>query len=226
MGIAITTFLLLGIIPKFMTIFLEAHVPLPLPTRLLYQLSQTIRHDGVWIAGGLAALFLVLQRTLRTPHGRRRADQLLIRMPIIGPLVRIASLSNLSRTLETLFSSGVPVLEALTIAEQTCHNAVIADVCRAVQANVRQGGTLSEPLARSPEIPPMVAQLIAAGESSGTVDQMWGELADHYEEMLRHGLKRTMAMVEPACLLIMGGAVAFVMASILLPMFRMVNVIR
>ena len=225
-GCSAIIFLITGIIPKFMKIFLEAHVPLPLPTQLLYQAGQLLRMYWIVIAGVIVAILVGLKAALRTPVGRRLWDTWALKMPVIGSLVRKAALSRLSRTLEMLFSSGVPVLESLSIGELTCGNVVIGDVCRHAQTSVRHGGTISEPLKRSPEIPPMVVQMMAVGESSGTVDHMLAEIADYYDELVQHGVKRVTTLIEPAFLIVMGGLVAFIMASVLLPLFRMVNVIH
>ena len=225
-GTGVITLLLTGIIPKFIKIFTEANVPLPLPTRLLYILSQVIRHYGL-VAAGLAAMAIAALRAYaRTPAGRRQMDVFVLGLPVIGDLARKSAIARLSRTLETLLSSGVPVLESLSIAERTCGNAVIADVCRTVQASVRQGGGIAEPLRLSGEFPPMVVQMIAVGESSGTVDDMLTEVGDYYDEMVRHSLKRLTTLIEPFFLIVMGGLVAFIMASVLMPLFRMVNVIH
>jgi type IV pilus assembly protein PilC len=225
-GIVVTTFLVTGIIPKFVDVFLEAGVPLPLPTFVLYQLSQLLRHYGIVLVGVFAMLAMGCAAYVRTPGGRRRLDTLLLALPVIGDIVRKAVLSRTARTLETLLSSGVPVLESLAITEQTCGNTVIADVMRNAQASVRQGGALSDPLRVSQEFPPMVVQMITVGEASGTLDHMLGEIASHYDELVEHSVRRLTTLIEPAFLVVMGGVVALIMASILLPMFRMVNVIH
>ena len=225
-GVGIVVFLVTGIIPKFMKIFLEAGVPLPLPTLLLHRLSEVVRHHGVWMLLVVVGVGVALSQSLRTPQGRRHWDAWLLRLPVIGSLVRHVALSRFARTFETLTSSGVPILESLAIVEQTTGNAVLGDVVRSVQTSVRQGGSLAEPLKVSQEFPPMAVQMISVGESSGTLDHMLGQLADHYDLLVRHGIKRATAFVEPLFLAIMGGGVAFIMASMLLPLFRMVSVIR
>lgn len=225
-GCAAAAFLLLHVIPKFITLFLESDVPLPLPTYVLYQLSQLLRRYWLAAIGALLAVGWGLRALIRAPQGRRWFDTLLLRIPVIGDLAGKAALSRLTRTLETLLSSGVPILESLAIAELTCGNTVIADACRAGQASVKRGGSLSDPLRASRDIPPMVAQMVAVGETSGTLDQMLGEIAEHYDELIQHGLKRLTTLIEPIFLIVMGGMAALIMASILLPLFRMVNVIR
>jgi len=225
-SVGVMAFLVLGIIPKFMKIFLEAGVPLPAPTRFLYLLSVGARHYAWGLLSALIVVVGLLMRYVRTPSGRRQYDAWLLKLPLLGELVRKAALSRMTRTLETLFSSGVPVLESLAIAEQTCGNTVIAQTCQNAQVSVREGGTIADPFEVSREIPPMMVQMIRVGEASGTVDHMLAEIADHYDELIRHHLKRITALIEPLFLMIVGGLVAFIMASILLPLFRMVNVIR
>ena len=225
-GISVMAFLILGIIPKVMKIFLETGVPLPLPTQLLYQASQVLSRDWIVILGVLIAAIVGLGRYARTPDGRRRFDTVLLHLPVVGDLARKAALSRFARALETLLASGVSILESLAIAEQTCGNTVIADVCRTAQASVKRGGMISDPLRVSGEFPPMIVQMIMVGESSGTLDQMLGEIADHFDELVRYGLKRATTFIEPVFLMVMGGMVAFIMASVLLPLFRMVNVVH
>jgi type IV pilus assembly protein PilC len=132
----------------------------------------------------------------------------------------------MARTLATLFASGVPVIEALAIAEQTCGNTVIGEVCRAAQQSVKRGSSIAEPLRASREIPPMVSQMVSVGEATGALDHMLAEIGEHYEELIQHSVKRLTTLIEPAFLVLMGGMVAFIMASILLPLFRMINVIK
>ena len=225
-GIGIIGFLVTSIIPKFMDIFLDTGVPLPLPTLILHVISQALRHHWPWILGAAAAAGILIRQGLRSPAGRRRADAWLLGLPVAGSLCRYAVISRVARTLETLLSSGVPILQSLSIAAGTAGNVVMAEVVHAMEASARQGGTLAEPLKSSHAVPPMAAQMIAVGEASGTLDRMLQELADHYDQMVAYQLKRVMALVEPLFLVIMGGLVALIMASVLLPLFRLVNTIR
>ena len=225
-GCAAMAFLLTGIIPKFMKIFLEANVTLPLPTLILYQISQLLRQYWLLLLGVLIGVGLAVRSYVRTPVGRRQFDTALLKVPVIGDLARKAAISRVARTLETLFSSGVPVLESLAIAAETCGNTVIAGACLTAQTSVREGGSMSDPLRVSGEFTPMVVQMIVVGESSGTLDDMLREVAEHYDELIQYSLKRLTALIEPFFLIVMGGMVAFIMASVLLPLFRMINVIK
>jgi len=225
-GLGIIGFLVTGILPKFMHIFVEAGVPLPLPTRVLFRLSELLRHQWVWGVTGLVGMVWLLRRFLRSPAGRRLSDTWVLRLPVIGALAHRAALSRFARTLETLMASGVPILESLTIVEQTVGNVVLGDVVRAVAVSVREGRGITEALKGSPQFPPMAVQMISVGEASGTLDHMLRQLADHYDQLVAHGIKRATAFVEPLFLGIMGGMIAFIMASVLLPLFRMVNVVH
>ena len=226
LSVVVIIFLLTGIIPRFMAIFLEAGVSLPGPTRLLYQASLVVRHAWPVLIMIPVAASVSMGYAMRHPRSRRWIDRLILQAPVVGPPVRKTILSRFARTLETLLGSGVPILESLKIAEQTCGNLVIGETVQRMSVNVREGGTLSDPLKASQIFPPMAIQLIQVGESSGTLDYMLGQLADHYDDLVRHELKRATTLVEPMFLLLMGGVVAFIMASVLLPLFRMVNVIR
>lgn len=225
-GVAVITFLLLGIIPKFMKIFLEAGVALPLPTRILYQMSQLLRNYGLFLLIIAALGAAAAAMALRTASGRRSWDNCLLKVPVIGELARCAAFARMTKTLETLLSSGVSILETLAIAQQTCGNTVIGDVCAQAEQSVKQGGSLSAAFRESKQCPPMVVQMVAVGESSGAVDQMLGEIASHYDELVQHSIKRLMTLIEPAFLIVLGGMIALIMASVLLPLFRMVNVVH
>lgn len=225
-GVGVCTFLVMGIIPKFMAIFTEAGVSLPLPTLILYQVSQVMRR--FWLPGllVLAASPLAAARLLKIAPVRHVIDGALLRVPVLGDLIQKTVLCNTAHTLATLFASGVPVLESLTIAEQTCGNTVIASGVARVRANVQQGGSLADPLRQNPVFPPMFVQMVSIGEGSGALDTMLEEVGSHYDELVQHGIKRVMSLIEPALLIVMGGLVALIMASVLLPLFRMVNVIK
>ncbi len=225
-GVSIIGFLVMAVIPKFMALFLEAEVPLPLPTRLLYDLSQMLLHYWILIGGGIVGVGILFELWRRSPMGRLTLDTWSLRLPVIGPLVRQIILSRICRTFETLLSSGVPILDTLEIVEDVCGNQVLSRTIREVRDSVRGGASMSEPLRRSPHIPPMMGQLVVVGEASGTVDQMLRHLADFYDERVQHGIKRATAFVEPLFLMVMGSAVAFIMASLLLPLFRLASVVR
>lgn len=226
LGSGVATFLVLGIIPKFIETFRQANVTLPLPTWLLFQISQLLRHYWMYLVLGAAACWVAGTRFARTPVGRRQLDRWLIEAPIIGELVRKTAIARMTSTLGTLLISGVPVLEALDIAEQTCGNTVIADACRQAYTSVKQGGTISAAFQASRAMPPMVVQMVSVGEASSAMGQMMEEIAEHYDELVTHQIKRTMVLIEPIFLLLMGGMVFTIMASVLLPLFRMVHVIH
>lgn len=225
-GLAVMVFLVIGIIPKFVGIYVDAGVVLPWPTQVLAEVSRVLQQHGVWLLLATGAVVWAVRWWGGTPAGRRMVDALLLKIPVIGPLVRKVAVSRFARTLSTLLASGVPILEALAVSERTCGNAVIGEVVAAAQARVRQGASLGDPLRVGQEFPPMVVQMITVGELSGTLDHMLNEVADHYDELVAHEIRRATTFIEPVFLIFMGGMVAFIMASVLLPLFRMVHVIR
>lgn len=224
-GVAIVIFLLTGIIPQFIKIFEEANVPLPLPTLLLSQLSAWVRVGWPWLLVGVAALLWGGGKALRTPLGRRGWDAGLLKIPVVGGLAHKVVLSRFARTFQTLLSSGIPILEALSNVRRACGNVVVGEEIGAMEESVRKGGSLCAPLKRSRLFPSMVTQMVVVGETSGTLEEMMGQIADHYDEVVQHGIRRVTTLIEPIFLGLMAGMVAFVMASILLPLFRMVNVV-
>ncbi len=225
-SLGVTVFLIVGIIPKFMAVFLRSEIALPLPTLFLHQVSLVLQRYWIVIAAVLALGAIGIRWYVRTPNGRRLFDTLLLRVPVIGDLARKAALSRVTKTLETLLSSGVPLLESLSIVERTCGNVVIADVLQNAQTSLNEGGTISEPLRVSGEFPPMVVQMITVGESSGSLGPMLAEISGYYDELVEHGIKRSVAFIEPVFLIVMGGIVGFIVASVILPIFNMAGIVR
>jgi general secretion pathway protein F len=225
-GLGVMAFLVTGVIPKFMVVFVEAGVPLPLPTRVLHVLSGWAGNGWPALLAAAAGGVWAARAGLRTRAGRRAWDRFVMRVPGVGAVVRQIAVARFARTLHTLVASGVPILESLEIAEATVDHSVFGDAIRDVRSAVRQGGTLAEPLRASGVVPPMAVQMIAAGEASGTLEDMLAHLADHFEQMVYYGLKRATAFIEPVFLGIMGGITALIMASVLLPLFRLVSVVQ
>ncbi len=225
-GIAVVVFLLVRIIPQFSQIFLSSDVPLPLPTRILLSLSDFLQ--TFWwllliavIAGGFG-----LQKLWKTETGRYYISLSFLRLPIGGDLILKATIASLTRSLAILIRSGVPILQALKIVEQTLDNLVIVRVIQNVQGQITEGKKLTEPLAMSGFFPPMVIQMLSAGEDSGNLDRMLEDIANFYDIEVTTAVDNLTALLEPVLLLIMGGVVAFIALSVLLPIFNLVKVFR
>lgn len=223
---AVILFIVTFIIPKFAEIFLKANIPLPLVTRILYGAGMTIKNYSHLFILGLIALLLGARIYVDTRGGRLRFDALKLGIPVIGPLIRKAAISRFTRMLATLSASGVDILESLEILEATIGNTVLSRVIATVREAVRGGSKISEPLKVSAEFPPDTVQMIAAGEETGNLDGMLNKVADLYESAVAYNIKRLTSLLEPLFLVVMGCVVAVIMASILVPMFDLVKVLR
>ncbi|MDD5270545.1 MAG: type II secretion system F family protein [Candidatus Omnitrophica bacterium] len=223
---AAVIFIVTSVIPKFAEIFDKFHVQLPLITRMLNSAGIALR--DYWHLYVLAALAIALAARIyvNTGIGRLQFDQLKLSLPVIGPLMRKAAISRAGRTLATLFSSGVPILESLEILEGTIGNEILARVMATVREAVRGGSKISEPLKVSGEFPPDTIQMIAAGEETGNLDVMLNKVADLYDSAVAYSIKKLTAFLESAFLLIMGSVVAVIMASTLIPMFDLIKILR
>lgn len=219
-------FIVTFIIPQFADIFLKANIPLPIVTRTLYGAGMAIKNYWHLLVLGVIALFLGARSYVNTRGGRFRFDAFKLNIPVVGPLIRRAAIAKFARMLATLSASGVNILESLEILEGTIGNAVLSLVVAKVREAVRGGSKLSEPLKSSKEFPPDVVQMIVAGEETGNLDAMLNKVADLYESAIAYSIKRLTSLLEPLFLLVMGCVVAVIMASMLIPMFDLVKVLR
>ena len=219
-------FIVTSIIPKFAEIFTKANIPLPLVTRILNDAGITLKDYWYLFGLGLIAFLLGANIYVNTKDGRLTFDAFKLGIPIVGKLIRKASISRFARTLATLSASGVNILESLDILETTIDNEVLSRVVADAREAVRGGSKISEPLKVSGEFPPDTIQMIAAGEETGNLDSMLNKVADLYDAAVAYNIKRLTALLEPLFLVVMGCVVAAIMASIWVPMFDLVKVLR
>ncbi len=222
----VIVFIATVLIPKFVEIFTRAGISLPLPTIILYGIGTAIRQ--FWYVIILAGVLIVsgLRRYVRTKTGKFRFDKVSLKLPILGPVVRKICISRFARTLSTLVGSGVPILESLDIVSDVVNNQVLVRVIKQMRQSVEKGERLAESLKVSEEFPPDAVQMISVGEESGNLVRMLNKISDFYDRATGYSIKKLVASLEPILLLVMGAVVAFTMASMLLPMFNMVKVLR
>mgnify|MGYP001608909333 FL=1 len=225
-SILVIVFIVTFIMPKFADLFLSAGLKLPLVTQILFSFGVIIKRYWYLIILGLGLLFWLTVKYTQTKTGKFQFDRLILKIPVLGDLARKIYVSRFSRTLAVLLSSGVPVLRSLDITKEVIGNEVMAGVAANLKASVEQGERLSEPLRVSGEFPLDAVQMISAGEESGNLDGMLNKIADFYDTAVGYGLKKLTALIEPLLLAIMGAVVALIMASVLIPIFDMVKVIR
>jgi len=222
----VIVFIATVLIPKFVEIFTRAEISLPLPTIILYGIGTAIRQ--FWYVIILAGVLIVsgLRRYVRTKAGKFRFDRISLKLPILGPIVRKICISRFARTLSTLVGSGVPILESLDIVSDVVNNQVLVRVIKQMRQSVEKGERLAESLKVSEEFPPDAVQMISVGEESGNLVIMLNKISDFYDRATGYSIKKLVASLEPILLLVMGAVVTFTMASMLLPMFNMVKLLR
>jgi type IV pilus assembly protein PilC len=224
-AVLVITGILVFVIPKFQDLYKGAGKELPAITQMVVGLSQLLINRWYLV---LAAFILVpwgLVMYAKTAEGKITFDRILIRLPLFGELIQKSSVARLSRTLSTLLSSGVGVMEALDIAAKTAGNSVIEEALLRSKESVMSGRPLAAPLSREPMIPDMVSQMITIGEQSGTLDVMLGKIADFYEDDVENAVKALTSMIEPLLMVFLGGAIAILVLAMYLPIFDMANVV-
>ncbi|HEY4131637.1 MAG TPA: type II secretion system F family protein [Gemmatimonadaceae bacterium] len=221
-AIAITV-LLVFVIPTFQSMFASANIALPLPTRIVIMASKFLK--GYWyvlIALGMASVFL-LRRYYATPTGKLAIDRLLLKAPVLGDVLRKSAVSRFTRTLGTLISSGVSILDGLEITAKTSGNRVIQDAIMESRASIAGGETIAAPLKKSQVFPPMVISMIAVGEQTGGLDEMLTKIADFYDEEVDAAVSGLLALMEPVMIVFLGIVVGGMVIAMYLPIFDMVN---
>ncbi|HEU4385885.1 MAG TPA: type II secretion system inner membrane protein GspF [Anaeromyxobacteraceae bacterium] len=208
------------VIPKITKVLEDAKVALPWTTRALIAFS-TFVHDWWWALGLGFALFLVgLARWRRTPDGRVRWDVWVLGLPVFGGLIRQIAIARFSRTLATLLKSGVPLLSSLDIVKNIVGNTRLARVIEESRDAIREGESIAAPLRRSGEFPPLVYHMVAIGERSGQLEEMLGNVADAYDSQVETKVAALTSLLEPAMIVFMGLAVAFIVFSVLMPILQ------
>lgn len=220
-----TVFLLVFIIPTFAKMFRDFGGQLPLPTRIVMGVSDFLRTQWWIVLAAIAGLLAAFRRVRATEKGRYKIDEALLKFPVIGDILMKASVARFTRTLGTLISSGVPILDGLSITAKTAGNMVIHDAIVKTRSSISEGETISGPLRELGVFPPMVVQMIAIGEETGALDEMLAKIADFYEEEVDSAVEALTSIIEPVMIVFMGGVVGTMVVAMYLPIFKMVTVI-
>ncbi len=217
--------LLYFVIPTFQQMFDAAGVPLPLPTRLVIIASVVLQ--GYWwaILLGIVATALAIRQAYQTDSGRLLIDRTMLNVPILGDMLRKAAVARFTRTLGTLVSSGVSILEGLEITAKTAGNRVIHDAVMNSRASIAGGETIAGPLKESGVFPPMVVQMINVGEQTGGLDEMLTKIADFYDEEVDAAVEALLSAMEPIMIVVLGVVVGGMIVAMYLPIFDMINAV-
>ena len=209
------------VIPVFAQMFAGMGAQLPYLTRMVVKASNLVVSYGLWFVAFIVLVYIALREWHKTYRGRRVLDRLQLMIPIIGELLRKISIARFCRTLATLTSSGVPILDGLEITARTSGNAIIEDSIMSVRKSVEEGKTISAPLAETKVYPPMVCQMISVGEQTGALDQMLSKIADFYEDEVDTAVSGLMKLIEPIMIVILGVIIGTIVIAMYLPMFAM-----
>jgi len=224
-AVAVVMILMLFVIPVFETMFQSAGQSLPLPTVIVLTMSKMIKKYIVIFIPVLILLFYLFKRYYKTDNGKAVVDRLLLKSPVFGPLFRKIAVARFSRTLGTLVSSGVPILDGLTIVSRTAGNRAIEIAIMNARASIREGETIAEPLGRSSLFPPMVIQMIAVGESTGALDTMLSKIAEFYEDEVDVAVSNLTSLLEPLLMIFLGVVIGGVVIAMYLPIFNMASAV-
>lgn len=221
----VTTVLLIWVIPVFAELFSSFGQELPAPTQFVINLSNFTIAYFPYIFGTVIAIGVALRQLYQTENGRLQMDRMLLQAPVFGDLIRKSSIARFTRTLSTLVSSGVPILDALLITAKTSGNKVVERAVLATRLSISEGNSISEPLVASKVFPPMVCQMIAVGESTGALDAMLQKIAEFYEDEVDNMVANLTTLMEPLVILFLGIVIGGLVVSMYLPIFKLGSVI-
>lgn len=226
-AIGVVWIILVKVVPTFAKMFNQFGGTLPLPTRIIINVSHFLGGiGGLLVLAGIIGLIVGIILFRRTEQGKKVIDTIMLKLPVIGVLIRKVAVAKFTRTLGTLVGSGVPILDGLDITAKTAGNKVVESAVLYVRQAVTEGKTLAEPLAKSGVFPPMVTQMIGVGESTGAVDTMLNKIADFYDEEVDQAVSNLTAMLEPVIMVFLGATIGYIVVSMYLPIFKLITLIK
>ncbi len=222
-AVLVVLVILWKVIPTFAALFSGLGAQLPLPTRIVIMASNFIAAYFPFVVAGIMGTIYSLKQYYKTDSGELLIDSLILKTPVIGMIMRRIAVARFCRTLSTLVSSGVPILESLTITANTAGNRIVKDAVLTTRDSIEQGKSLAEPLESSGAFPPMVTQMIAVGEETGALGTMLSKIADFYEEEVDTAVEGLMSLLEPVMIVFLGLVIGGIVVSMYLPMFDLIN---
>ena len=217
--------ILIFVIPTFAKMFADFGGDLPAPTKFVIALSNFLVRYFLVIIGALFFINFSIRKYYKTPKGKKTIDRMLLNAPIIGPLIRKVSVAKFTRTLGTMISSGVPILDGLDIVAKTAGNKIVEEAIMKVRQSISEGKTIAEPLAESGVFPPMVVQMIAVGEATGAMDAMLNKIADFYDDEVDDAVGALTSMMEPLLMVFLGTTVGGLVVAMYLPIFKLAGAV-
>ena len=221
MAIGVVSLMMIVVVPKIVRIFENQKASLPLPTVVVMAISNVLQDYGLYMLLGLILFIYWFSRYKKTEKGKQKVDAWLLKMPVFGNLIRMLAVARFSRTLATLLESGVQLLVALDIVKNIVNNYVLTQAIETARLSIQEGESISAPLKRSLQFPPIVTHMIAIGEKSGQLEPMLIKIADAYDTEAESRILAMTSILEPVIIIMMGGVVGLIVFSIILPMLQM-----
>jgi len=228
MAMGIVFFLVTYILPTFVQLFEGMNLTLPLPTKILITVTKGVRNPAIILPAIIIFVVIVLglRQYVSSPLGRKQYDLLKLNVPVFGLLNKKVAISRFCRTLGTLLSSGVPIMQALEIVGKASGNEIVAMTVSKVRESIREGESIASPLGASGMFPPMVTQMVAVGEETGNLDAMLSKIADFYDTEVEYLLSSLTSMLEPIMIVGMGAIVGFIVISVFLPLYQLIGQLK
>jgi type IV pilus assembly protein PilC len=224
-AVIVVAVILIFVIPTFAKMFNDFGSDLPVPTKFVIGLSNFFVKYIFLILIVLAGIFIAFKKYYATQNGKKKIDQFILKAPIVGPLVRKVSVARFTRTLGTMISSGVPIMDGLDIVARTAGNKVVEEGVYKVRQAISEGKTMAEPLAECGVFPPMVVQMISVGEATGAMDTMLNKIADFYDDEVDSAVSALTAMMEPLLMVFLGTTVGGLVIAMYLPIFKLAGTV-
>lgn len=222
-AVVVVFVLVIFVIPTFMMIFDGLGIEVPLMTKMLIGLSVGLRKYPHFILIGIFGIVFVFRSYIKTPKGKMNFHKMMFKLPVFGMLIKKITISRFTRTLGTLLSSGVPVMQAMEVTGKASGNKVVEKAVDNVRESLREGESISAPMERSGIFPPMVTQMIAVGEETGSLDSMLTKISDFYDMEIEATLDSLTSLLEPLLLIFIGGIIGFIVIAMFMPMITIVN---
>jgi len=224
-AIIVIAVILIFVIPVFEEMFSSFGSALPAPTQFVVDLSNFMKGNIHWVILGIIALAIAYKQIRKNKKGRRLTDDLFLKLPVFGDLLKKTAVARFTRTLGTMISSGVPILDSLEIVAKTSGNVILEEIIMEVRGSIAEGQTIAEPLSENNIFPGMVVQMISVGEATGALDTMLDKIADFYDDEVDAAVAALTSMLEPLLMLFLGGSIGGLVIAMYLPIFSMAGVV-
>jgi type IV pilus assembly protein PilC len=225
-AVIVVGIIMIFVIPVFQKMFSNFGGELPAATQIVIAISDFLKSNIIYLLAGIFAFIIAFGQTYKRYEPFKKAVHItLLKIPVIGPLIRKVAVAKFTRTLGTLISSGVPILDGLEIVARTANNKVIEEAVMKTRDSIREGKTIAEPLAETNVFPPMVVQMIGVGEQTGALDAMLSKIADFYDDEVDNAVAALTSMLEPMMMVFLGGTVGFLVVAMYLPVFKMASMV-